>query len=186
VWAGAAVGSPAPGPCSAVIDVQADAAACTGYASGNDDVAGVAAIIAAQNWNLQLSGALTRYKDNNVAVGSDTPLFDLVQDAADASAGVLTMLGDVNGPFVLTLKGGNDWAAYFYNTGLHHGQTISFNIPGVQGSGLSHASIYVGNGSVDTGNSPPAGGTVPEPSTAAALLPGLAAIGWLLRRRRRG
>ena len=163
------------------LDVQAPASACSGYVLGTDSAEAVAAIIAAGGWT-GLSGApLASFTDHLVlpVEGSDTPLFDVARDANDASAGRLYLLAPANGPFVLTLRGVNDWAAYYYPNGVAAGTLISFDIPGLQDGALSRASIYADAASIG-----PVTGSVPEPSSLGSAAAGLAA--WLaaLGRRR--
>jgi len=183
---GQGVGNQPLGPCNSVQDTDADATACIGYVLGNDHPADVWSGIDKAGWSGLAQSTLTQFKDGKVApgAGSDTDLFDVERDANDGSAGRLTLLMGLNGPFVLTLKGGNEWAAYYYGQGAAAGTQIQFNIPGSQGAGLSHASVYAAAGSVLELPNPPAA-VVPEPGTPALILAALGAAGWTARRRRR-
>lgn len=152
---------------------------CLGYASGNDSQAALASLVGINQWHGLTLATLSQFKDDSVAQGSTNALFDVQQSAGDASQGRLTFLQSLNGPFVLTLKGGNTWAAYHLPQGGVAGSSISFDIPGEQGRGLSHASIY-------TASVPTPAAPVPEPPALALVLlaiSGLAASAWQRRRR---
>jgi hypothetical protein len=172
----------------AVTDLSSQASACLGYVSGNDDASQLAALVGSSSWSgLSLSG-LTQYKDDNVAAGSTNTLFDVQQNSADASKGTLKFLMAVGSPFVVTVKGGNEWAAYYYASGISNGSTLSFDIPGQQGAGLSHASVYVAAGgytlpaktvTLPAGISRP----VPEPATLWLVWVALGGVGFAAQRR---
>lgn len=156
---------------------------CAGYAIGNDSVSALQALVGQADWHgLALSG-LTQYKDGTVGVGSTNALFDVQQSPTDASQGRLAFLQTLNGPAVLTLKGGANWAAYFLPQGGVAGSSIDFNIPGVQGAGLSHASVYTA--ATPTLATPLPAVAVPEPSGLALALLGLGGMAVSLGQRRR-
>ncbi len=156
---------------------------CLGYAKDIDSLSSLQSLVGQSTWHGMTLTGLTQYKDNSVGVGSDTTLFDLRQAGADASQGTVTFLQSIVGPAVLTLKGGPNWAAYYLPNGAAAGTIIRFDIPGVQGAGLSHASVYT---AARPTTSPPAP-SAPEPSGLALVLLALAgAAGSTLRRRHRG
>ena len=172
----------------AVTDLSTHASACLGYVSGNDDASQLATLVGSPTWNgLSLSG-LTQYKDDNVAAGSTNAVIDVQQDSADASRGTIRFLMTVGSPFVVTVKGGNEWAAYYYANGMAIGTTLSLDIPGTQGAGLSHASLYVAasnvtppmrNVALPSGNPT----KVPEPATLWLVLAALGGMGFAAHRR---
>lgn len=121
------------------------------------------------------------YKDNNSGAGSDVPLIFDAEQTGDA-AGTITFATDVTDPFVLVLKLGQGWSAFQFDTDFLAGSTLTYSPNGdfdfgaTTGLGLSHATIY--SGAIVPG--------IPEPETYALMLAGLAAVGFMSRRRRQG
>ena len=115
----------------------------------------------------------TSYKDDISGVGSTTPLIDAV--AGGNGTGTITFNSLITDRFVLVLKLGNDFSAFVFDDNFAAGSTLTFALAGdLRGTGLSHATIYAGD--VVPG--------IPEPETYALMLAGLAAVGFVARRRR--
>ena len=114
------------------------------------------------------------FKDDNPSAGSTTSLIDAV--AGNNGSGTITFNSLITDRFVLVLKLGNDFSAFVFDDNFAAGSTLTFqlSVEGLQGTGLSHATIY-------TGSAVPA---IPEPETYALMLAGLAAVGFVARRRR--
>ncbi|WP_035986880.1 PEP-CTERM sorting domain-containing protein [Leptolyngbya sp. KIOST-1] len=113
--------------------------------------------------------------DNGGAVGSNG--FSWQQSKEGEGTWSLTQA--INAPFVISLKSGNGYAAYYIDgsSATQSGTWATFN-----GKDLSHASIFIGKPRVV---SEPPKTTVPEPaSTAAIALVGLSAVG--LMRKKQG
>ncbi|PSN10965.1 hypothetical protein C7293_26105 [filamentous cyanobacterium CCT1] len=93
--------------------------------------------------------------------------------------GTWSLAKAINAPFVISLKAGNGYAAYYVDgsTATQSGTWATFD-----GKDLSHASIFVGKPKVVA---EPPKTTVPEPaSTAALVMVGLSAVG--LMRKQQG
>lgn len=94
----------------------------------------------------------------------------------DSTKGVWSVLEAITGPFVISLKAGDFYSAYLFNSSkaITSGTFNTFSVAVNQNNGkspaLSHASIFVAN----PGNPPV---DVPEPATLMAL--GMVAIGGL-------
>ncbi|HUG25604.1 PEP-CTERM sorting domain-containing protein [Piscinibacter sp.] len=101
----------------------------------------------------------------------------------NGTIGTLTFDAAMDGPFVLSLKAGNQFSLFYYDGSGPAIASIDYSTLGVnlnnQGmpQGLSHASLYAGDGPVPS---------IPEPETYALMLAGLGVVGFIARRRRRG
>jgi hypothetical protein len=146
-------------------------------ASGNDVTSSIAtslstfldSTLGAGDWTL---GGKS---DTGGAVGNNG--FSWVQTGKGKGTWSLTKA--ITAPFVISLKAGNGYAAYYVDgsTATQSGTWATFD-----GKDLSHASIFIGKPKVVP---EPPSTTVPEPaSTAALVLVGLSAVG--LMRRQQG
>jgi hypothetical protein len=97
----------------------------------------------------------------------------------DAS-GTLDFDFAIDSPFVLSLKAGDAFSLFYFDGAGAPISSIDFTTLGVNinasdfGNGLSHASVYAAE--MVPG--------IPEPETYALMLAGLAAVGFMSRRRR--
>ena len=96
----------------------------------------------------------------------------------ETTQGILTFATPQTGLFVLGLKGGNSYSWYLFNGGADGIESLNFDTLGIQkgnrnpGPELSHANLYTAHIAV------------PEPEQCAVIFGGLAAAGFILRRRR--
>lgn len=185
---GTEVGNAAASTCSAS-DLGGLAGDCRGYVNVRDDGnvsnAGLIELAGTELWHGLDLGTLARYKDGSAGAGSNQVLFDLQRSADDPSQGQLKFLMNLAGPFVLTLKAGDAWAAYFLADGATAGSTILVDIPG-DDRRLSQAAVYTATAPTPSTDLPPPNQSVPEPATAALVLLALGAVGssrWHARRR---
>jgi len=97
-------------------------------------------------------------------------------DPGGVTSGVLTFDTTMYGPFVIGIKGGPDYSLYLFDAGNTGITSLNFDTLGIvngdgrPGPGLSHASLFLM--------------PVPEPETWALMLAGLAAVGFMSRRRK--
>lgn len=143
--------------------------ACQGSFTGNDKPAAVSVL----SWDVAIGSVVSKDDDAGTAAASD--LINAV--AGSSGKGSVTFLQSITEPFVLTLKMGNHWAAYLFDTDVTANTTWNFAGGPRTGAGLSHIT-YWGSPAAPV----PA---VPEPQTYALLLAGLAAVGAVSRRRQR-
>ena len=134
----------------------------------NDDLTQVNAIIDTMHWG---SASTFQYKDSIKGVGTDTSFIDAV--GLSNANGYVTFSQAFTSPLVLTLKLGQSWSAYYFKNGVAAGDlAYTVDMKDTSGLGLSHASLFT--------NVP----AVPEPQTYALMLAGMAAIGFMARRRK--
>ncbi|HEX2010012.1 MAG TPA: FxDxF family PEP-CTERM protein [Roseateles sp.] len=120
------------------------------------------------SYNSSLSYSMSNGAGNGV-FSDDGKDFSLNFDAGTKATGL----------FVIGLKQANAYSFYLFDGGTQGINQLSFDVKGVvsgpQAGGLSHA-VFLGN--VQTA-------AVPEPETYALMLAGLAAVGFVARRRAR-
>ena len=88
------------------------------------------------------------------------------------TTGTLTLDNKLSGPFVISLKGSNQFTLYYFADAVDV-ECIDFTM--IDKAGLSHASLFTAQGTPTTG--------VPSPTAALA---GLGLLGLIASRRRRG
>ena len=112
-------------------------------------------------------------KDDNSSAGASTTG---VIDAwgTGNGQGAITFNTALTDSFVLELKFGQEWSLFRFDDDVTAGTTWTFALPdapNLRGLGLSHASVSTV-------------APVPEPQTYALMLAGLAALAFVVRRRR--
>lgn len=154
-----------------------NAQACWGAEIGNDFPAGEQTI-------LEYLNTYTSSLDWALAGKSDDPSAGPFQSNMDEmSSGLLLLDAPINGLFAISLKGGNSFALYLFNSPAEV-NGFNFNTRAV-GSDLSHASLWTS----DTFTNPSCVGDdcvqVPEPTSLAMVFGGLFGLAAVARRRRR-
>lgn len=144
---------------------------CLNPTSGNDVTSSISAPLTAflndtlGDWVFD-----GKYEGGNNSAGPNDLGFKWVQDGK--GSGTWSLSKTIATPFVISLKAGNAYTAYYFdgNSPINSGTWATFDQ-----KDLSHASIFVGKGSL-TPEEPKT--SVPEPaSTAALVLVGLSAVG---------
>lgn len=144
--------------------------ACVGLTSGNTSVAAAnAAFLGDPIYSVE-------YKDNQTGTGSDSVVFDLLDNGNDSvTLKFLQNVGDGTSSTLVALKFGGQGVNQlgffrFDNADFNVGQMLTFAWnPSFTGDGISHASVF---SNIVT----PGGGNVPEPGSAALVLAGIAAL----------
>ena len=164
-----------PNCASSTTTAQAGYVSCLGSFAGNMDnqLDGSTGIFAAIKSGFKLD--TDKYFASDSFGGKGNP-FDQNEGANDD--GVINFDKALTGSFVLGLKQGNAFSLYLFDGSKVAGgiSSIAYDTNGVwneSGTGLSHAGFF---GAPVT--------AVPEPETYALLLAGLAAVGFVARRRR--
>lgn len=146
---------------------------CLGSFSGNMDnqLDGAGGIFAAIEGNFGLDTSSYFSSESFSAAGNP-----FAQNEGSLDDGVINFDQALTGSFVLGLKQGNAYSLYMFDGAKVAGgiSSIAFDTNGVwknSGNDLSHAGFF---GTVTA---------VPEPTTYAMLLAGLAAVGFVARRR---
>jgi len=111
-------------------------------------------------------------------------------ESEDESSRTLTFDHVQKGYFVLGLKGGPDYSLYLFDGGTSGIGSLKFDTLGlVNGSGhagpeLSHAALFTSYVPYVAPSPASLMAVVPEPETGALMLAGLAAIGFVAKRRK--
>ncbi|MBD2082022.1 PEP-CTERM sorting domain-containing protein [Leptolyngbya sp. FACHB-17] len=147
--------------------------ACQGAFSGNDDQSGSGALL-----NLLTTGVFNGITNWTFVGKSDSGTGAVTAPNAGISGNWSVQTG-LTEPFVVSLKAGNFWSAYFFDNATSaavFGGTWNTNGIATNTPELSHLTVY-------RANVTPPPERVPEPGTLAAL--GLAAVGAFGLKRKR-
>jgi hypothetical protein len=146
---------------------------CAGAFEGNDKGSQQADVLATILAEFGLAGA-------SYVGASDDASSGPFSNSPDGVSGTLDFDFAIDSPFVLSLKAGNAFSLFYFDGAGAAISSIDFTTLGVSvnanefGNGLSHASVYAAE--MVPG--------IPEPETYALMLAGLAAVGFMSRRRR--
>ncbi len=162
----------------AITDVSPGATACFGWYDGNTSksVPEILALLTGVYGGTWANGGKTdgtKVGGSHVQAGPFKPFFEgSIKNFADAD---LEFLIPQSGLFAVALKAGPEFGIYVFNTGSL--SSISINMP--NNKALSNAMLFTNT------NIPEPNIVVPEPSTYAMMLVGLAGFGVAARRRRK-
>ena len=150
--------------CNTSADVDADASACFNMV-GNDQ--GVFTPVT--------SLALAAVFGGGTSTLGSNPWHIVESFGSGGKTGTLTFADAAKGVFAVTLKAGNGYNAYLFDSGLDEVSSINYSIS----KNLSHANLW----SYEQGNVVGVP-QVPEPTTYALMLAGLLGIGFISYRRK--
>jgi hypothetical protein len=174
---------PPPLPPPPPTPVFTNATAAAGAFPGNDKPTDL--LNRLNNQNLFSTGLTTW----TLIGSSDDPNNGPFTSNPSATSGQILLDNPINGPFVIAVKGGDSYAAYYFDSSFSNVLGFLFTTAGLDpvGSGnqpnLSHMSLYMPQGG--TGGGGGTGDPIPAPGTLVVFGLMLGAVGWRQWRARR-